>query len=148
MALSSPPGFGARRVEVTEEHTSFHASVVYFRAGQDPIRRHTSVGPGIPLQNAHEDWDQYPHTPISPGASQPPTRSPSRQRRRLSVDDWFHRPQVEHYEEHQNSLPSYSSATMTPPMTSRATSPASSAMTPTTPGSERQRSRSQSGTRV
>lgn len=143
-------GFGARRLEVTEEHTLFHASVVFFRAGQDPIRRHTSVGPGISLQNIHEDWDEY--TPVSPAVSQPPTRSPSRQRRRLSVDDYFHRPHVEDYATHHSQLPSYSSAAMTPPMTSRTTSPASSALnlptTPTSPGSERQRSRSQSGTHV
>ncbi|KAF8346017.1 hypothetical protein F5887DRAFT_146677 [Amanita rubescens] len=143
-----PEGFGARRMEVTEEHTLFHSSITYFRAGQDSIiRRPTSVGPGISLHNGHEDWDEYPHTPTLPGVSQPPTRSPSRQARRSSTDGYFHRPHVELYDEHHRRLPSYlESSTMTPPMTSRATSPASSALhlplTPATPSSEHQRSRS------
>ena len=139
-------GFGARRIEVTEDHTLFHSSITYFRAGQDSIiRRPTSVGPGISL-NGHEDWDEYPHTPALPGVSQPPTRSPSRQGRRSSIDGYFHRPHVEQYDEQHRRLPSYSSAALTPPMTSRATSPTSSALhLPLTPSSEHQRSRSQSG---
>jgi len=139
-------------VEVTEDHTLFHSSITYFRAGQDSIiRRPTSVGPGISLHNGHEDYE-YPHTSALPDVSQPPTRSPSTQVRRSSTDGYFHHSHVEHYDEHHRRLPSYSTAAMTPPMTSRATSPASSALhlplTPTTPSSEHQRSRSQSGTCV
>jgi hypothetical protein len=39
-------GIGARRVEITEEHKTFYASTVYFRAGSTQARRNVSIGPG------------------------------------------------------------------------------------------------------
>ncbi|KAF8622692.1 hypothetical protein AX15_006791 [Amanita polypyramis BW_CC] len=130
-----PEGFGARRIEVTEEHTVFHVSVVYFKAGQATERRPTSVGPGISIRDGYEDWDDYPHTPPSPGVSP----SPARQRRWGSIDGYFRRPHAEHYDEYNNNgAPPYSLLPPTPGMTSLATSPSSSvAHLPLTPANER-----------
>lgn len=130
-----PEGFGARRIEVTEEHTVFHVSVIYFRAGQAPARRPTSVGPGISLHDGYEDWDESPPTPSSPDVSQLLTQSPSWQPRRVSFDAYFRRPHMEHYDIYHR-VPPYSPITATPPMTSRATSPASSTVHSPSPGPE------------
>ncbi|KAF8806558.1 hypothetical protein BYT27DRAFT_7191111 [Phlegmacium glaucopus] len=42
-----PEGFGARRIEVNEQHRVFHASTLYFRASKYHARRTASIGPGI-----------------------------------------------------------------------------------------------------
>ncbi|KAK2463116.1 hypothetical protein APHAL10511_004771 [Amanita phalloides] len=130
-SISWPEGFGASRLEITEEHTIFRASAVYFRAGQDPQRRPTSVGPGISFHAGYEDWDDHPHTPelLSP--------SPSRRYRRGSTDGCVHRPHLDHYDEHYDRAPPYSPFATTPITMSRATSPASSAFhSPLTPATD------------
>ncbi|KAF8633417.1 hypothetical protein AX17_004588 [Amanita inopinata Kibby_2008] len=119
-----PEGFGARRIEITEEHNVFHASAVYFRAKQSQVRRTTSIGPGIALGDADpafDDWDDYLplHTPpVTNGSSQPPTRPPSIHHRRESVDSFLlHRDPLE-YHDFERTPPSYSPLPLTPALIS------------------------------
>ena len=73
-------GFGARRIEVTEEHEILTASTVFFRAGAPntthhssasssgshwnhhvPNRRTASVGPGLILDTIEQDDHEHDH---------------------------------------------------------------------------------------
>ncbi|KIL68755.1 hypothetical protein M378DRAFT_196178 [Amanita muscaria Koide BX008] len=119
-----PEGFGARRVEVTETHEIFQASVVYFRAGKAPSRRPTSVGPGT-QHNSDDDWDEYPHIVSSPSTSRPSTRPSSRQARRRSADGYTnHSTQL--YDQYHIPIPPYSPSPGLPGTLSAISSPGSS----------------------
>ncbi|PFH52148.1 hypothetical protein AMATHDRAFT_190088 [Amanita thiersii Skay4041] len=128
-----PEGFGARRVDITEEHTVFQASTVYFRAGKTQARRTTSIGPGIApdeLEASLEDWDaSHPHTPrFLHDVSQPPTR-PSSRRGSIDHSD-LHLDPVDHHEDHHlhhlGRIPPYSLYAPGSPLASVSPSPASS----------------------
>ncbi|TDL22999.1 hypothetical protein BD410DRAFT_839307 [Rickenella mellea] len=56
-STSWPEGMGARRIEVSEEHSILSASTVFFRAGssRSPSRRTRSVGPGLTLDRDDEE---------------------------------------------------------------------------------------------
>lgn len=118
-----PEGFGARRVEVTETHEIFQASVVYFRAGKAPSRRPTSVGPGT-QHNSDDDWDEYPHIVSSPSTSRPSTRPPSRQARRRSADGYTNH-STQQYDQYI-PIPPYSPSPGLPGTLSAVSSPGSS----------------------
>ena len=75
-------GIGARRIEITEEHRVFHASIVYFRASKPHARRPASIGPGISYNSADIDddsmeWDASSHTHETPIHPTPSTASTS-----------------------------------------------------------------------
>ncbi|KAG6920198.1 hypothetical protein DXG01_004967 [Tephrocybe rancida] len=52
-----PEGIGARRIDITEEHTLFHAETVYFRAGKALARRNASIGPGAAFHPVEAEYD-------------------------------------------------------------------------------------------
>ncbi|KAG6841423.1 hypothetical protein C0991_011317 [Blastosporella zonata] len=75
-----PEGIGARRTDITEEHTLFHAETVFFRAGKVPTRRNASIGPGAAyhhqqVEGGYESEDpnttQTPRNGLRAGYSDP-----------------------------------------------------------------------------
>ncbi|KAH6913929.1 cyclin binding protein [Coprinopsis sp. MPI-PUGE-AT-0042] len=56
-----PEGSGARRVDLNEEHTAFHASTVYFQANKlaPSTRRAVSLGPGVTTTHDQDQgWEE------------------------------------------------------------------------------------------
>ncbi|KAG6850849.1 hypothetical protein H0H93_007467 [Arthromyces matolae] len=120
-----PEGFGARRVDITEEHTIFQAETVYFHAGKTSTRRNASIGPGAAYDQRYEpDYDSDHHysptdTPrngphitnnnnerLSDLPVAPPLRNTSR---RLSADSsFFQRVPLSHEELPIPPTPPYS----------------------------------------
>ncbi|KAH7921014.1 hypothetical protein BV22DRAFT_1097220 [Leucogyrophana mollusca] len=108
-------GVGARRIEVTEEHKIFSASVVFFRASAHPSSRRTaSVGPGLSLAHEHDDIStpldrspistphNEPEAPVIPfrSASVDPRRADAGQMsRRVSCDASILRRESHHHQE-------------------------------------------------
>ncbi|KAG6879922.1 hypothetical protein C0992_009586 [Termitomyces sp. T32_za158] len=121
-SIAWPEGFGAQRVDITEEHTLFHAETVYFRAGKPSTRRHASIGPGAAYDEQVEvdyDSDGLPapsHTrnswELPNDRYTSPERYGPRQSRRLSVDSsYFQRVPLSHQEFPVLSTPPYSQFT-------------------------------------
>jgi len=83
----NPPGLGARRLEVHEEHRIFHASTLYFCASNSHARRTASIGPGIyysktDIPNYDDDWDESSHANESAAS---PSRDASRSNNEIST---------------------------------------------------------------
>ena len=93
--LSRVTGAGARRLEVTEEHEIFSATMVYFRAGKTRMstaRRTASVGPGLAFDHDEIEEEavsneEHDHPVPLPGSSTNTWQRDSR--RRVSMDYHF-----------------------------------------------------------
>ena len=86
-------GVGTRKLEVTEEHSIFSASTVYFRAGkahQQHARRTASVGPGLILDHDDDDdsslTDDSPHQHHADSSNSSVRQHTANNRRRVSMD--------------------------------------------------------------
>ncbi|KAF8229035.1 hypothetical protein L208DRAFT_1364283 [Tricholoma matsutake] len=84
---SWPEGIGARRLEITEERKVFHASTVFFRAGNTDVRRNASIGPGAAYYHDKVWADQ--HTASTTAGHDAHSTRTRYAERRLSVDNSF-----------------------------------------------------------
>jgi arrestin-related trafficking adapter 3/6 len=114
-------GIGARRIEITEEHKVFHASTVYFRAGNTQSRRHASIGPGAAYYHDKAWADQHTSSPLQRNLEETTTlghdvpSSRNHAERRLSVDNsFFQRSPLFHEEFPVASIPPYSPSATQP----------------------------------
>ncbi|KAG2159160.1 uncharacterized protein EDB93DRAFT_1075989 [Suillus bovinus] len=74
---SSFEGVGARRIEVTEQHKVFSASIVFFKAASSPSARRTaSVGPGLPDPDYDHDHAHEVHHPEENSSVSSPQHGP------------------------------------------------------------------------
>ena len=98
--ITSVLGIGARRIEITEEHKIFHASTVYFRAGNTPTRRHASIGPGAAdhTSSEHESYQRNFEETVALDRDVLPPRNRQAERR-LSADNSFFQRMPLSYEE-------------------------------------------------
>ncbi|KAG5220310.1 Arrestin-C domain-containing protein [Salix suchowensis] len=117
-STSWPEGIGARRLEVTEDHTVFAATTIFFKAGPTP-RRTASIGPGTHDEAVRDDWDDEPqHTTLPRRTDEHRGRldTSDRASRRISLDSSvFQRYPVSHHEDHR--------LTQTPPYSPQSASP-------------------------
>ncbi|KAL0955875.1 hypothetical protein HGRIS_002074 [Hohenbuehelia grisea] len=115
-----PEGVGARRLEVTEEHTVFSASTVFFRAGPTP-RRTASIGPGTRDEGVRDAyWEEDLPQSHTPNNEEPEgsdlSRRNTRASRRISADaTYFQHSPFSHHEDLRLAR--------TPPYTPTSTSP-------------------------
>ncbi|KAF5380353.1 hypothetical protein D9615_004690 [Tricholomella constricta] len=133
-----PEGIGARRTDITEEHTLFHAETVYFRARKVQTRRNSSIGPGAAYrygETGYESDDQHTssYTPrnyqeAGYGESHAPPESgiQGRSSRRLSADSsFFQRVPLSHEEFPVSPTPPYSPFSQSSSPVSERTPPSS-----------------------
>ncbi|KAF4598682.1 hypothetical protein EYR38_007090 [Pleurotus pulmonarius] len=117
-STSWPEGIGARRLEVTEDHTVFAATTIFFKAGPTP-RRTASIGPGTHDEAVRDDWDDEPQHMTLPRRTDERrgrTDTSDRASRRISLDSSvFQRYPVSHHEDHR--------LTQTPPYSPQSASP-------------------------